>query len=327
MKKFIVILVLVLLTLGGIILYNNQFDMKIETEQVKTRTGSLAVEYAMPKKQSDKPGLVLFVHGDGPANKNSDTGYYPAWETLAQENYISISWDKAGVGESTGNWLKQDMTDRAKEVDEVLEWALANLDIDPEKVGVWGASQGGWVISKVLNQNEDVKFAIGVAPAVNWMRQGRYNAIADMTDQGVSQEDIDKELNRQDKVNAFLETNGYDSYLASHLDEDPLAKDRWDFIYKNMSLDNSDELKEIRKPYYLIIGDHDINVDTEETERIYQDLIPEQYLTVFNIKNATHRMVKPRHQRDNLLTVVESIFNPREIFAPEYFKALKECVR
>ncbi|MDT1938540.1 MULTISPECIES: hypothetical protein [Carnobacterium] len=103
-----------------------------------------------------------------------------------------------------------------------------------------------------------------------------------------------------------------------------MEKDRWDFIRKNMDLDNTSELEQISKPYYLVIGDHDLNVDTKETENIYREHINKEYLTVYPISNATHRMLKPRHQKDSRMTVVETIFNPRRIFAPDYFKALKE---
>ncbi|WP_207694587.1 hypothetical protein DOK67_0000364 [Enterococcus sp. DIV0212c] len=324
MKKSIILIVVIIISLISIITYNNEFDMIVKDETVNIEEGRMAVEYAQPKKNREKPGLMLFIHGDGPTNKNSDEGYYPAWETLAKENYISISWDKAGVGGSTGNWLEQDMVDRKKEAEKVLEWALAKFDIDPNKVGVWGASQGGWVITKLLNENKDVKFAIGVAPAVNWMRQGRFNTISDMEYEGYSQKQINEKLLIEIQVNEYLKENDYQGYIDSKLEKDVLAKDRWEFIHKNMNLDNTSELEQISKPYYLLIGDHDINVDTKETEKIYRDHVSRDYLTVYPISNATHRMLKPRHQKDSSITVVESIFNPRKIFAPDYFKALKE---
>lgn len=324
MKKYLIMAGIAIFCLIGTIVYNNKFDMTIKDEIVDSEDGKLSVEYAMPKKFQEKPGLILFIHGDGPANKNSDQGYYPAWETLAKENIISISWDKAGVGKSTGNWLNQDMDDRKEEAEKVLAWALEEFDVDPNKVGVWGASQGGWVITKLLNDNQDIKFAIGVAPAVNWLRQGKFNTISQMEADGYSQEEIGDKLAIESKVNQYLKQNDYQGYLDSQLEEQVMEKDRWDFIYKNMSLDNTAELEKISKPYYLLIGDHDINVDTKETEVIYRERIKQDYLTVYPISNATHRMLKSRHQKDNLLTFVESIFNPRVIFAPDYFKVLRE---
>ena len=140
----------------------------------------------------------------------------------------------------------------------------------------------------------------------------------------IHQKKLIRDLSIESKVNDYLNQNDYQGYLNSKLEKDIIEKDRWDFIRKNMGLDNTKELAKIKKPYYLIVGDHDINVDTKETEEVYQKHITKEYLTVYNIKNATHRMLKPRHQKDNVMTVGESIFNPREIFAPGYLKALKD---
>lgn len=324
MKKYLFLIGIVIFGLIAIIVYTNDFAMTINEDTVKFKDRRIAIEYSEPKSSKKKPGLILFIHGDGSVNKNSDEGYYPAWETLAEENIISVSWDKPGVGNSTGNWLEQDMEDRKDEAERVLKWALDTFDVDPNRVGVWGASQGGWVITKLLNNNTDIKFAIGVAPAVNWMRQGKFNTVSEMEYEGYSSKEINKRLSIESKVNDYLNQNDYQGYLNSKLEKDIIEKDRWDFIRKNMGLDNTKELAKIKKPYYLIVGDHDINVDTKETEEVYQKHITKGYLTVYNIKNATHRMLKPRHQKDNVMTVGESIFNPREIFAPGYLKALKD---
>ena len=324
MKKYFLLIGVVVMILIGVISYNNKFAMTIKQETITTGDSRIAVEYALPQGGGEKPGLILFIHGDGPANKNGDQGYYPGWEVLAKENVISVTWDKAGVGDSTGNWLSQDMVDRKVEAEKVLEWALAEFDIDPNKVGVWGASQGGWVITKLLNENDKVKFAIGVAPAVNWLRQGKFNTSSEMAYEGYSSEEITERLVSAAKINEYLNADNYQGYLDSKLDQEVLEKERWDFIRKNMSLDNTEELKKITKPYYLLVGDHDLNVDTKETVTVYQSLIPKEFLTVKHIENGTHRMLKARHQKDNVMTVIESILNPRAIFAPQYLQALQE---
>lgn len=327
MKRLVLISLLACVLFGGLIVYNNDFDMVTHEKVLTDNEGELAIEYAMPKSNKEKPGLVLFIHGDGPTNKNSDEGYYPAWERFAKNNIISVGWNKPGVGGSTGDWLSQDMTDRQKEAERVLKWALETFDVDPDKVGVWGASQGGWVITKLLNNNPDIRFAVGVAPAVNWLRQGEYNTVKEMTADGYSQEEIDKKLIVNSKVNEYLKINDYQGYLNSQLEADAIPKDRWNFIRKNMTLDNTAELAEIKKPYYLLLGDHDNNVDVAETEKIYKETIDEKYLQVFNLSEATHRMLKPRHQKDSLLTVIEAVVNPREIFSPDYLKALDDIAK
>jgi hypothetical protein len=60
------------------------------------------------------PPFVLLIHGDGPQDRWSDGGYIPLVNFLVSQGIAVFSWDKPGVGESTGNWLAQTMSDRAR---------------------------------------------------------------------------------------------------------------------------------------------------------------------------------------------------------------------
>lgn len=62
------------------------------------------------------PPLVLIIHGDGPQDRWSGDGYLPLVKFLILQGIGVFSWDKPGVGASTGNWLAQTMSDRAEEV-------------------------------------------------------------------------------------------------------------------------------------------------------------------------------------------------------------------
>lgn len=53
-------------------------------------------------------GMAVFISGDGPIDAdNQDIGYWPIWEAFADAGWASLSWDKPGVGGSSGNWLDQ----------------------------------------------------------------------------------------------------------------------------------------------------------------------------------------------------------------------------
>ena len=78
---------------------------------------------AMPERRKRPVGLVVFVHGDGPANATNDTFYRPLWEAFARAGYASLSWNKPGVDGAPGDWLDQSMDDRAREVEAAIAWA------------------------------------------------------------------------------------------------------------------------------------------------------------------------------------------------------------
>lgn len=77
---------------------------------------------------SVKPVAIHLVHGDGPQDRWSEGGYIPLVKFLVSQGIAVFSWDKPGVGNSTGNWLAQTMSDRAEEA--VL--ALKKLREQPE---------------------------------------------------------------------------------------------------------------------------------------------------------------------------------------------------
>ncbi|HEB0063601.1 TPA: alpha/beta hydrolase, partial [Serratia marcescens] len=110
---------LFLLAFGWVIFVN---DFRFVTEPVTVTAGGnrLTGTLVLPQHAPVKPGVVVFVHGDGPANASRDEGYYGIWEAMAQQGYAVLSFDKPGVGGSGGNWLHQTMADRARETADII---------------------------------------------------------------------------------------------------------------------------------------------------------------------------------------------------------------
>ncbi|HEB0142280.1 TPA: alpha/beta hydrolase, partial [Serratia marcescens] len=133
---------LFLLAFGWVIFVN---DFRFVTEPVTVTAGGnrLTGTLVLPQHAPVKPGVVVFVHGDGPANASRDEGYYGIWEAMAQQGYAVLSFDKPGVGGSGGNWLHQTMADRARETADIIDWARRDGRFDARCVGLWGTSQAG----------------------------------------------------------------------------------------------------------------------------------------------------------------------------------------
>lgn len=54
------------------------------------------------------PPFVLLIHGDGSQDRWSKSGYIPLVKFLVSKGIAVFSWDKPGVGKSTGNWAGTD---------------------------------------------------------------------------------------------------------------------------------------------------------------------------------------------------------------------------
>jgi len=232
--------------------------------------------------------VVLFVHGSGDADRTSFGMYLPLMERMLRAGYAVFSWDKPGYGESTGS-LNPDrvVSERAQIVLDAIEVMKVHSDIDPERIGLWGASQGGYVMPLVLSMSQDVAFMICVSCfGVAGDDQLAYQIISQAVCDGIP-EGNDAELRR---LLAELDTartfETYDEYLHyrevldAFADISPNRQELLDFlaelgvsavIPEEAWLENDPEIEDwwnpievieqARIPMLAINGDKDTNGD------------------------------------------------------------------
>ncbi|KWT56886.1 hydrolase [Streptomyces albus subsp. albus] len=304
--------------LVGVVLWQHSYEMHEQRVSIRYGGHTLNGVLATPKDGRDRHGLVVHVHGDGPIDATHDDGYRPLWEANAKAGYASLSWDKPGVAGAPGNWLDQSMDDRADETAAAIAWARTRPDIDGDRIGLWGASQAGWVLPKVAAKTP-VSFVIAVSPAVNWLRQGRYNLLAELRAEGAPPARITARIARSDAIRRLLERHAtFDEYAAAlHGDTDGMTAGRWGFISKNYTADATRDLRALRGvPVLLTLAGHDLNVDTADTERTYRRLLDGgDALTVEHYPDATHSLLKQSIEQSDVKTTLTALFSPRSLFA------------
>ncbi|ENU8171043.1 alpha/beta hydrolase family protein [Salmonella enterica] len=119
------------------------------------------------------PPFVLLVHGDGPQDRWSEGGYIPLVKFLVSQGIAVFSWDKLGVGNSTGNWLAQTMSDRAEEAVLALKKLREQPALKKSRGGYLGFSQAGWVVPQA-SQLTTTEFVVLIGAAINWRDQSIY---------------------------------------------------------------------------------------------------------------------------------------------------------
>ncbi|MQY06873.1 alpha/beta hydrolase family protein [Actinomadura macrotermitis] len=298
---------------GGWVVYQNAYDIR---ERKVTITGGrqpLQGVLALPKQGRGPYGLVVFVHGDGPVDATHDTFYRPQWEAFAKAGYASLSWDKPGVNGAPGDWLDQSMDDRAAETAAAIAWAKRHAGVDPGRIGLWGASQAGWVMPKVAARVPGLRFVIALSPAVNWMRQGRYNLLAELHDEHAPPAKVRAELARRDTTTALLRRRAtFEEYKAAVGDVRGLTPARWRFILKNHTADATADLAAMRTPTLLILAGHDRNVDVADTEAGYRRL---PALRIRRYPDATHSLVRKDIEDSEAKAFLVAVAAPRSLFA------------
>jgi uncharacterized protein len=116
---------------------------------------------------------VVIVHGSGP---NEGDAYRVYAEHFADAGIAALVYDKRGSGASSGDWRHRTLEELAGDAGAAIRFLRGRADIDPARVGVWGISQGSWVIAKLAAQTPEVGFVIGVAAdGVSPMQQELYH--------------------------------------------------------------------------------------------------------------------------------------------------------
>ncbi|MDF2566284.1 MAG: hypothetical protein K0Q53_2688 [Massilibacillus sp.] len=331
MKKiftiFIVVSVLLLSTAGLFILQQNSFDMIEQSVEIPSPEGKLTGTLVLPKYYTNKVGLVLFIHGDGAIDASHNDGYKPLWERLASLGYASLSLNKRGINGSEGNWLEQSMDDRVEEARQAIDWAKNQPMIDEKQIGVWGASQAGWVIPK-LAEKEPLAFSIVVSPAINWLTQGKYHTRKNMESTGYSESEIQVKEAYDKKVQKLLESHAdYTDYLKIAQEKNLMSKDRWAFISKNFSADATADLGHFNSPVLLLLGEEDINVDVSETEQVYRSKVKPSLLTVAVFPGTEHSMLSKKTADSELRAILISLFAPRQITVQGYMNQIEQFLQ
>ncbi len=322
----VVAVVLVVTTIVG----NTYRGLREREVSIPVTGGTLSGVLALPADAEQPVGVIVFLHGDGPMEATDDGFYRPIWEALAAAGYASLSWSKPGVGGSSGNWLEQSLHDRAVEAGQAISWVRTQPGVDGDRIGLWAASQGGWVFPQVANTVPRIRFAIAVSPAINWLRQGRFNLLAELGREGASPGRRAEAIAVSDRTRTLLRDGAdYDEYLANSGASQPMSRDRWTFVSKNFTADATADLAALGGrgiPVLLLLASNDRNVDIAETERVYREMLGGS-VEVVHIAGANHSMARTRVEDSELLGLCVGVLAPRKVFAPGSLTAQTDFVR
>jgi pimeloyl-ACP methyl ester carboxylesterase len=183
------------------------------TEEIVFDSGSFSVvgDLRLPEGRGPHPAIV-FVHGDGPNDRTAGGTYPPIMERMLRSGYATFAWDKPGTGDSTGQIDRSRLGEqRARIVLDAIEVLKAHPEIDARQIGLWGISQAGYVMPRVLSMSEDVAFMIAVScPGVAGVDQGAYLVSAQAVCAGVSEETAEQ---MRQLLSAIERVQTYDEYV------------------------------------------------------------------------------------------------------------------
>jgi len=94
------------------------------------------------------PALIL-IGGSGPTDRDETVAGIPVFGQLARElvsaGFVVVRYDKRGVGQSGGRSESVTIADYAEDARQVLLWLEKRPEVDKEKIGIVGHSEGALV--------------------------------------------------------------------------------------------------------------------------------------------------------------------------------------
>lgn len=260
----------------------------------------------------DSPAVALLVMhpGSGPSDRDNDVYFPPIRAALLARGVAVASFDKRGVGGSGGSWLEAGVGEQA---DDLLAAVAASRALVPDvPVGVFGHSQGGWVVLEALRRaaRADLDFAVtSSGPAVPMGVQERYATHRALGRLGVAPDDAARIDAATDGMYTLAERGAdYDELLAWARDparaddialvsrtfgDDLPPRPFWDLVLRLAAFDPVPALRAVHVPLLAVLGAEDEVVPVEASVAALRAAVDPAWLHVAVLPGGGHRLSRP----------------------------------
>lgn len=142
-------------------------------------------------RRGGRSAAVLMCPGSGPSDRHNDVFFPPIREHLVRSGIAVASFDKRGVGQSTGDWLTAGIVEQAEDALAALDVLRSVAALGDVPTGLFGHSQGGWVVLDAAARDEQVALVISNAgPGVTPAEQERHAARGGMVRRGLAPDEV-----------------------------------------------------------------------------------------------------------------------------------------
>jgi pimeloyl-ACP methyl ester carboxylesterase len=253
--------------------------------------------------------------GSGPSDRDNDIFFPPIRRRLLDAGIAVVSFDKRGVGNSGGSWLEIGIEEQAADL--LAGHAAAAALVPGVPGGVFGHSQGGWVVLEALRMSRDAASfagspAFGVTssgPGVTMADQERFAAVNSVTGITADRADRERALGAAWTVIGMFEAgrahpelmawanepgNTDDLELVKRLYGDDLLDVRmWDHLVRLAGFDPIPALEAIDVPLLAVFGSRDTVTPVEPSVAAFTAHVAAHRLQIAVIPDGNHRLQLP----------------------------------
>ncbi|MBL1410610.1 alpha/beta hydrolase family protein [Sphingobacterium faecale] len=133
---------------------------------------TLAGTMSYPRKSGRYPAVILLT-GSGAQNRNEELFGHQVFKVLSDyltnQGIVVLRYDDRGVGLSGGVFETSTIEDFSKDAMAALEFLKKQKQVDPQKLGIIGHSEGGLIAELLAGQGlSDLSFIVSLAgPAIS----------------------------------------------------------------------------------------------------------------------------------------------------------------
>jgi pimeloyl-ACP methyl ester carboxylesterase len=241
--------------------------------------------------------------GSGPSGRDNDVYFPPIRQHLLESGIAVSSFDKRGVGGSTGHWVEAGIERQSE--DALAAVAVLGRELPGVPIGLFGHSQGGWVVIDAASRSRELAFLVtNSGPGVTPLEQERYAHRTKLLRQGVSPAEIDEAMEPFELVAAGLARRlsfeamririerAYPEHVREQLDlvllpDDPAL---WPLFLEVSDYDPRPALERTRIPVLALFGAEDSIVPVEASVSAYREAVRTELLTVEVFPGGDHRI-------------------------------------
>ena len=140
-----------------------QRNVQFENDSAHNR---LAGTLSVPRGNGPFPAVVL-ISGTGYNTRDENVMDHKVFvvlaDTLSRRGFAVLRYDKRGVGDSTGNYGMATTKDFASDAEAAVSWLRKQPNIDAQRVGVIGHSEGGIIAPMVAVADKNIAFVVMIA--------------------------------------------------------------------------------------------------------------------------------------------------------------------
>lgn len=260
----------------------------------------LVGELILPLGNGPFPAIVL-AHGSGQETRESSRGMA---YLFASNGIAAFIFDKRACGESTGKEWRASFKDYALDILSAVDAVSNQPEINKKKIGLYGHSQGGWVVPLAYSiKPEKISFCIlSAANAMNPVDENLFAGFEELKLNGMD-ESTNKEIYEFRKAKYMIGITGkgmieYKKTLLPKAEQKSWFK--WtggnlpdDVFWKeNGFYDPVPALKALDCSVLVLYAQHDISTDSDTNMTLMKNAIRSSNTTYHLFENANHAMLK-----------------------------------